>query len=139
MEFPGFNPLNALASAAELPAYRMAHVGKVTPGRDAQGATSDNRQHAEPGRPAAEARDSAALRHEMQRRGLPAGPPPTFQMNLLEAEAGINQAIARVEAARTQSRDTAAIQPAPQPETALPPSLASRGSPAPNRAPEQDS
>ena len=59
---------------------------------------------------AEEARDITALRREMERRDLPAGPPPSFQLSLLEVEADIQQVIARVEAARTQAREADAVE-----------------------------
>jgi len=111
MELPGVNPLGSMAAyTAEAPMRKLQQISRVT-GSDGSGkSASDSRQHPEQDSTAAEARDIAALRREMQRRGLPAGPPPAFQITLLEAEGGLQQALARLEATRTQERDAPALR-----------------------------
>ncbi|MCB1357081.1 MAG: hypothetical protein KDK53_11495 [Maritimibacter sp.] len=59
---------------------------------------------------AAAARDIKALRREMERRDLPAGPPPTFEVSQLEIDTDFQQIIARVEAARAQAREADALK-----------------------------
>lgn len=111
MELPGLNPLGSMvANAVEAPMRKAQQISRVTASDPANGSTTSGRDHPEQGLAAAEARDIAALRREMQRRGLPAGPPPSFQITLLEAEGGLEQALARIEAARTQERDAPALR-----------------------------
>jgi len=113
MDFPVFNPASAaILALAEAPERNRPTPLRVPAAQGSQGSeTSDKRPDGADAR-AAQVRDLEALRFEMQQRGLPAGPPPAFQMNLLEAESGMSQAIARIESARGQSRDAPALRPA---------------------------
>jgi hypothetical protein len=123
MELSGVKFAGAVAPlVTEAPAHRSAPTAIVTPGNGAHGASGE-RAASEQNARAAEARDIAKLRREMEQRGLAAGPPPTFRLNLLEAESGVSQAIARAEAAWSHARDAAAVRPAapdlsPAPDTA---------------------
>lgn len=111
MELSGVKFSGAVAPlVTEAPAHRSAPTAIVTPGNSAHGASGERAASQHNAR-AAEARDIAKLRREMEQRGLPAGPPPTFRMNLLEAESGVSQAIARAEAAWSHARDAAAVRP----------------------------
>lgn len=113
MELSGVKFAQAAATlVTEAPAHRSAPTAIVTPGSGAQNASGERAASEHTAR-AAQARDIAELRREMEQRGLPAGPPPTFEMNLLEAEAGVSQAIARAEAAWSHARDADAVRPAP--------------------------
>ena len=117
MEFAGPAPLGPFASlAAEMPLRKANDVKKVQPGAKAGDTTADVGQKPGQDARAAEARDIVALRREMERRDLPAGPPPSFQVSLLEVEADIQQVIARVEAARTQAREADALKVAAEAE-----------------------
>ena len=120
MEFAGPAPLGPLASlAAEMPLRKLNDVKKVQPGAKAGDMTSDIGQQPGQDARAAEARDITALRREMERRELPAGPPPSFQVSLLEVETDIQQVIARVEAARTRAREADALKVEAQAEERL--------------------
>ena len=111
MEFIGPAPLGPFAAlAAEMPLRKASDVKKVKPGAKTGDTTADARQNQAQDARSAEARDIAALRREMERRDLPTGPPPSFQMSLLEVEADILHVIARVEAARTQAREADALK-----------------------------
>jgi len=113
MEFSGPAPLGPFAAlAAEMPLRKVYNARKVQPGDKAGDARTNGQQNPEPEARSAEARDIAALRREMERRDLPAGPPPSFQMSLLEVESDIQHVIARVEAARTQAREAEGLKAA---------------------------
>lgn len=111
MVLPALNPLGSLAAfAVEAPMRKQQPTKQVTGANPSGSATGDSRQHPEQETSAAAARDVAALRREVQLRGLPAGPPPAFQITLLEAEGGLQQALARLETARAQERDAPAVR-----------------------------
>lgn len=48
----------------------------------------------------------------------PAGPPPSFEVSLLEQELDSKRAMARLEVTHNQARDAEAVRPAPAPEDA---------------------
>lgn len=100
-----------LAAAIELALRRAIPVTRIEPGRQAQNAGNEARQHPGQDRTAAEARDVAALRREMERRALPPGPPPTFKLTLLEMDRDLQRAIARNEAKRAQASAASTMQP----------------------------
>lgn len=111
MEFAGPAPLGPFASlAADMPFRRTNDVKKVQPGAQAGDTTGHAGQKPGHDARAAEARDIRALRREMERRDLPAGPPPSFQVSLLEVESDLQQVIARIEAARNQARQADALK-----------------------------
>lgn len=113
MELPGLNPLGSLAAfAVEAPMRKLQIPVRVEPSDQTRGGAADTHQRPEQDIIADEARDVAALRREMQHRDLPAGPPPAFQISLLEAEGGLEQVLARIEATRSQERDAPALRPA---------------------------
>ncbi len=98
--------MGPLATLAALMPLRKANdVRQVEPGAKAGDTTGDTRHETAQAARAAEARDVTALRRERERRDLPAGPPPSFQISQLEVDADIKQIIARVEAARTRARE----------------------------------
>lgn len=117
MGFSGLNPLGSMVTiAAEAPLHKAQQITKFAASKHARGAGAESRQRPQQDRAAAEARDIAALRREIERRALPVGPSPAFEMNLLEAEGGLDQVLARIEAARTRDRDAPALRPtAPEP------------------------
>lgn len=113
MDFPVFNPASAaILALGEAPARNRPAALRVPAAQGSQGSETSGKHPDGADARAAQARDLKALRFEMRQRGLPPGPPPAFQMNLLEAESGVSQAIARIESTRSQSRDAAALRPA---------------------------
>ncbi len=111
MELSGLNPLGlAAASAVTMPLRKAPDVQKVDPGQQSNGAGTDARQRPEQDATASQARDITEIRRQMERRDLPAGPPPTFELSLLEVESDLKQVLARIEAQRAQSRDSEAVQ-----------------------------
>lgn len=111
MEFAGPAPIGPFATlAAELPLRKPNDVKQIEPGSPSDDTAPDTGRERDNGTEAAAARDIAALRREMERRDLPAGPPPSFEVSQLEIEADIQQVIARVEAARAQAREADALK-----------------------------
>lgn len=111
MELSGLNPLGTAAVAAvTMPLRKGSDVQKVDPGQQSNGTGTDARQHPEQDATASQARDIAEIRLEMERRDLPAGPPPTFELSLLEVERDLKQVLARIEAQRATARDSEAVQ-----------------------------
>ena len=102
--------------AAEMPLRKVNDVKQVEPGARAGDTAPDTGRGRDNGLEAAAARDITALRREMERRDLPAGPPPTFELSQLELDSDIQQVIARVEAARSQARDADARKTAAETE-----------------------
>lgn len=119
MELPGLNPLGTMAAATvDPPTRKIQQVERVAASDGAQGALTQGREHPDQTANTAKARDIKALREAIERRALPAGPPPTFQMNLLEAQSGVDPALARIEVNRGQMRDGPFVQPAEAQATA---------------------
>jgi len=111
MELPKpFSHGPLLAAGFGLPQKKAAQVVRIEPGTGAQNAGSEARRNPGQDRTAAEARDLAALRREMDRRSLPPGPPPAFKLNLLELDQDLQRAIARAEAGRAGARATAPLE-----------------------------
>ena len=111
MEFAGPAPVGPFAAlAAEMPLRKVNDVKQVEPGTKPGDTAPDTGRGRDNGFEAAAARDIKALRREMERRDLPAGPPPTFEVSQLEIESDIQQVIARVEAARAQAREADALK-----------------------------
>lgn len=88
---PGLGP-------AETPLAPVRPVSRVTPGDGADGQQPQSRRTPGQAQAAAEARDVAALRREMEQRALPPGPPPAFAVNILELDRELQQVMARIEA-----------------------------------------
>lgn len=111
MEFAGPAPVGPFATlAAEMPLRKINDVKQVEPGTRSGGTAPDTGRERDNGTEASAARDISTLRREMERRDLPAGPPPSFEVSQLEIEADIQQVIARVEAARSQAREADALK-----------------------------
>lgn len=112
MEFAGPAPVGPFATlAAEMPLRKPNDVKQVDPGTRPGNTAPDTGRDRDNGTEAAAARDIRALRREMERRDLPAGPSPAFEVSQLEMDADIQQVIARVEAARAQAREAGALKP----------------------------
>ena len=71
----------------------------------------------------------------VDQRALPPGPPPAFEMSLLELEADLKALIARIEADRGHDRDAPAVQPAPDGSPDRPDVALQAADPAPATAP----
>ena len=112
MEFSGPAPLGPYVTlAAELPWRKSTDVRHVEPGDRADNSAGEAGRRPDQNATAAAARDITALRREMARRDKPAGPPPSFEVSLLEVEQDIKQVIARIEAARNHAREADALRP----------------------------
>ena len=111
MDFTGPAPLGSQAVLMALPAQRRApDVKAIDPGRQTGGAGTDARERPEQDQTAAAARDITALRAATAERDLPVGPPPSFEVSLLEMDRDLKHLIARIEAARAQVRDADALK-----------------------------
>jgi len=86
-------------------------VKRVEPG-DHAGKARPDPQRPLPGQSADGTRDIDARRHDMEQRALPPGPPPAFEMTLLELERDLKHLLARIEASRARERESGALQPA---------------------------
>lgn len=111
MEVTGLNPLGFLAAfAGGSPPRNGSAVNEIPEAEPPKWSGARGDQPSDQGARTTEARDLMALRREMERRALPAGPPPAFQLNLLDAERGLDRLLARLEAARTHDRDAPAFR-----------------------------
>ena len=114
MELPRAAFVGPLPVAAGDVARRMSdRVKRVEPGDNTGKARPDPHRFAHNTLPE-QPRDLEASRREMEQRALPPGPPPAFEMTLLELERDLKHLLARIEAARAQGRDAEALKPAPQ-------------------------
>ncbi|WP_161350876.1 hypothetical protein [Maritimibacter harenae] len=73
------------------------------------GARTDARQHSDQAAQAAASRDIRELRRAVAQGTHAAGPPPSFEVSLLEVESDLQQKLARMEAERSQARDGHAV------------------------------
>ncbi|HHC30139.1 MAG TPA: hypothetical protein ENK80_06220 [Rhodobacterales bacterium] len=144
MQLPGLNPLGTMAATvSDPPTRKTQHVERIAESDGAQGAATQGREHPEQASNVAKVRDIKALREAIGQKTLPAGPPPAFEMNLLEAQSGVDPALARFEASRGQARDAAFVRPAEDSAQDLPtvttPDEAKQAAPDPAPAPRHGS
>lgn len=83
---------------------------RVEPQDQAQDAGAEPHDHPRQDLHSAASRDIIALRRAVARGQRPAGPPPAFEVSLLEVESDLQQKLARMEAERAQARDAGAVQ-----------------------------
>ncbi|MGH1369447.1 MAG: hypothetical protein ACRBCL_12615 [Maritimibacter sp.] len=110
MELIGPAPLGSqMAIAAQTPARKPVDVPQVEASQGSGNAGLD--AHAQPDQEqnAATARELVKLRAEASNGDRPAGPTPAFQVSILEVQNDLKQAIARMETARSQTRDAQAV------------------------------
>ena len=119
MEISGPAPLGTiLIFAVSLQAPQPVAVQRVEPQDATTDAGEDARDHPEQEAQANASRDIIALRRAVAQGRRPAGPPPSFEVSLLEVESDLKQKLARMEVERAQARDADAVQgQMPQPET----------------------
>ncbi|MAM61500.1 MAG: hypothetical protein CMH11_08430 [Maritimibacter sp.] len=99
---------------------RPVDVRKVQAQSATTDAGTDAHERPEQEAKAAASRDILALRRAVAQGQRPAGPPPSFEVSLLEVEGDLKQKLARMEAERTAERDAAGVQGQPSiPENAL--------------------
>lgn len=111
MEIARPAPMGPIAAlAAEMPLRKVPEVRQVDPGKGMGESAADARGTPRQAENAAAARDIDAFRREMERREKPAGPPPTFEVSLLEVNQDFRRVMARIEAARAQARDADALR-----------------------------
>jgi len=119
MDFSGPAPLGSQAILMALPQPRRdAEVRAIDPGSASTGAGNDAGQSPEQDDTAAAARDIIALRQETARNNLPVGPPPSFEVSMLEMQSDLRQVLARLEVARNQERDAEALRVSAQSDQA---------------------
>ena len=137
MEISGPAPLGTKAAYA-LPVQdaRPVAIHRIDPKPATSDAGAEARQHPDQNAPASVSRDIPALSRAVAQGQRPAGPPPSFEVSLLEVESDLKQKLARMEAERTQERDSPAVQgppeagPAPEP-TADPAPVEAKETPEP--------
>jgi len=104
-----FSPLNQASqinSVARIPVHKPPDPNRISAAQASARSqtnpqdTSHNRANADLAREARKAPDP----------DRPAGPPPSFDVSILEQELGFKQTIARLESARSQARDAEAVR-----------------------------
>lgn len=118
MEISGPAPLGAKAAFA-MPVHdvRPVAIHKIDAKPTLSDAQSEARDHPEQDSQASASRDIIALRRAVAQGQRPAGPPPSFEVSLLEVESDLKQKLARMEAERSQERDSPAVQGQAEAET----------------------
>ncbi len=120
-------------SAIDLTPRKVATPHRVPPSPPAGHTRADTHDTPDQNRLTDDLRQSAELRREMERRALMPGPPPAFELNLLELDGQLKELIARIEATRAQARDAGALAPVLPPDGAQEPAVPER---TPEPAPE---
>ncbi|MEC7762794.1 MAG: hypothetical protein VX874_12890 [Pseudomonadota bacterium] len=116
---------------------RPAAVHKVEQKSATSDAGAEAREHPQQDAQASASRDIIALRRMVAQGQRPAGPPPSFEVSLLEVESDLKQKLARMEVERTQARDLSAVQGQPEPRPAPEPAPEPASDPALETAPAQ--
>ena len=129
------------AMALEIAPRKTTRLDRVEPSDRGQRAEAETWRPPDQARPEARpgsrgGRDLEAIRRDMERRALPPGPPPAFEMSLLELEADLKALIARIEADRGHDRDAPAVRPAPDGAPDRPDSASDAADPAPGTGPD---
>lgn len=129
MDIMAPSPISAQATlAAQAPVREPPSVSTVDPSPAAENARMDaNTANGEGGGDtAADARQRLAHRERVEDPKTPTGPPPTFQVTLLEVEQDLQNILARLEVARSLDRDAEAVRPdvPPRAEAKLAPETA---------------
>lgn len=115
MDISGPAHLGGHASlAAQMPTRTPPEVPVVDESRRTDQAQTDANTAHRDGNAADAAR---ALREALRDPDVQTGPPPTFEVTLLEVEHDLQATLARLEASRNHDRDAAAVKPAePDPD-----------------------
>lgn len=112
MDFSGIPPIGAKALVSG-PLAAHPHpekVNRVEGSAKASDAGNKAGQHPDQEAQAAPGRDILALRRAVARGDRPAGPPPSFDVSILEVERDLKEKLARMEQARAQARDMEAFR-----------------------------
>ena len=113
MDLSGAAPIGARwALPAMAPETRVTAVTQVQEQSGSSGAGTDAHDTPEQDLHTASSRDLLALRRAVEDGKRPAGPPPSFDVSILEMDRDLKQILARMEADRAKSRDHDAIQTA---------------------------
>ncbi len=121
MEISGPAPLGTKAAyAVPVQDTRPPDLRKVQPQTATTDAGADGHERPEQDVQAAASRDILALRRAVAQGRRAAGPPPSFEVSLLEVESDLQQKLARMEAERSQARDAPGVQGRSVPEPAEP-------------------
>ena len=134
MELSGTAPFGAQASlAAQMPARTPPEVPVVDESRDTRHTQGDSSSTNRDSNNAQATRDLVAARRDPE---VQTGPPPTFEVTLLEVEQDLQATLARLEAARNHDRDAEAVRAdAPEPRSAPLSEPTPEAEPAPPPAP----
>lgn len=110
MELSSLAPNNiAIALAAARPERPGPDPKRVEPQQDADKAGLSGRETAQGEKSAAEAREMQMRASRDENR--PAGPPPSFDITLLEMERDLQRVLARLDSAHARERDGVAVRP----------------------------
>ena len=111
MDLSGAAPIGARwALPVMAPETRVTAVTQVQKQSGSSGAGTDAHDTPEQDQHSATSRDLLALRRAVEDGNRPAGPPPSFDVSILEMDRDLKQILARMEVDRAKSRDHDAIQ-----------------------------
>lgn len=100
----------ALVVGPTAPEPQPMRVQRVAPKPEASGAGNQSSAYSRQNDQADAGRDILALRQAVAQGRRSAGPPPSFEVSLLEVESDLQQKLARMESARAMDRDAEALQ-----------------------------
>lgn len=114
MDISAPSPISAQATlAAHAPVREPPAVAQVDPSPASDGTRMDSNTANGEGRSdlAQDARQRLAHQERLEDPKTPTGPPPTFQITLLEVEQDLHNILARLEMARSKERDADGVRP----------------------------
>ncbi len=115
-----FAPANLGANVASMlraPLHKPPDVSRVKETETSGKTGADTRHLSQNTENSALARGLKALHQSQKDPDRPAGPPPSFEVSLLEVEQNLKEVIARMEISRGQKRDADAVRSGGEDET----------------------
>lgn len=116
MDFSGLAQVGAQATyAARAPVHKPPEVMRIDKSDASSKSGADPRQASQNEANSADAQRILSRLTMVSDMEKPAGPPPSFEISLLEMEQSLHNTLARMEVSRGQERDAAGIRPYSEP------------------------
>ncbi len=108
-----FSPNNLGAQAAHahrVPVHKPPDITRISETETSEKTGADARQKSQIAANSQTVNALTEQRQQQEKQDKPAGPPPSFEVSLLEVEQDLKQVLARMEISRGQERDAEAVR-----------------------------